>query len=183
MKESADEEIVNSVRLAVRQRKRELPTAASGTPITAEGHGSYTWGTRLRFGIGGQAREFMTTGWSHDEAGYVWTEGSRASIAMRISPPSGDIRLSLCVKALAPFGSQPQTLRLRSNARVDLNWLVSGDFTWVRGRLFHQQVSGLKELLMDLIPEAPAAPLSIGQGDDPRLLGIAVAELIMEIDS
>jgi hypothetical protein len=182
MKESGDAEIVNSVRLAVRQRKRELPNAAGGVPIAAGGIGTYVWGTRLRFGIGGQAREFMTTGWSHDEAGNVWTEGNRASIAMRISPPGGDIRLSLCVKALAPFDGRRQTLRLRSNAHVDLNWLVSGDFSWVRGRLFFQQVSGLKELLIDLIPESPVAPLSVGQGDDPRLLGVAVAELILETE-
>lgn len=182
MKEAANDDIASAVRLAVSKRKRELPQAALEPVTGSDAIGFYTWGTKIRFGFGGQAREFLRAGWNYDEPGFVWTEGVRASIGMRIKPPSGDIRLSLCAKAMTTHQKPRQTLRLRSNANVDLNWVVSGEFSWVRGRLFYQQICGLKELLIDLVSEAPVSPASLGLGDDTRVLGVAVAELIMEMD-
>lgn len=127
-------------------------------------------------------RDFLVSGWSHDEPWGVWSEGKSAKIAFNIKDVgTGDVHLSLLVTGFF-YGSHNKvvvapsvndrrlpTFVLRADqalpARIDLV-IPEQDVLRANGRI---------ELILDI--HSPRSPSALGMSDDHRQLGIGLIRL------
>ncbi len=55
----------------------------------------YQYGDLLRFGLRGNARPYLGSGWSIDEDGFTWNDGASAFVRMQVGAPPGGLRLEI----------------------------------------------------------------------------------------
>jgi hypothetical protein len=138
----------------------------------------YHFGDLLRFGARGNARPYLGAGWSGDEAGFVWSDGPLAQIAMVVdAPPAAGAQLDIdyaMARTLAPQVPAQQV-------HVSVNGRAVGAFTATGAGHASLAVPAdairAGALHIDLrLPDA-LVPAAAEAGGDPRQVAIAVSSL------
>lgn len=119
-------------------------------------------------------------GWSATEPWGVWTQGPRATFALRLAEPAtGDLELSLQGRAfLSPIFPR-QEVEVRVNGVSVARWVIrDGDGVVEWKAMVPAGVSaGTHDIAVDLLIASPVSPVSLGLSSDPRQLGLGIASL------
>ena len=135
------------------------------------------------FSAGGTGSAYLGRGWSQPEAGFTWSDGDAAEIAMLL-PAKLPERVDLVIHATAPVeaGHSRQRVQVRVNGHPAawLSFDMASREDWHRipvERRWLREVDGgpLLHLRFELAEAVQAA--AVGRGNDPRRLGIAHIEL------
>ncbi len=134
------------------------------------------YGTKVIFGHGGNSEPFRESGWSKTEEKFTWTEGTGATLRMRIPATSDPITLRMKLSGLVREPVLPyQTLEVRANSQTVAEWQVSNAAEFA-AQLPPAITKAGGELTITLkIPKA-TSPKSLGLNVDPRVLGICFLE-------
>ncbi len=137
----------------------------------------YEWGTELRFGDQGNAGPFYGIGWSNPESGITWTDGHLATLVLPVTPPKGDVTLTVNLSGFVSPGKRDhQNVRLLVNHHEVARWVAATDFQDYTVVIPKGDLGGaVVEIGFDL-PDA-VSPMEMGVGTDPRTLGIAIYNL------
>lgn len=145
----------------------------------------------IYFGIGGDSQRVRIEGWSGVERFFTWTDGTRASVALRFPSNSHDIQLrfeidDVFVPRDLPF--QPVDVFVNSEKLASWQAGPTKSFTIdVPGKLLRPPKAlsvrpnfipepGWVALIEFHIPKA-TSPKQLGIGEDSRLLGLRMREL------
>lgn len=144
----------------------------------------YTIGEPLDFRSGGNADEYVRSGWSPPEAGHRWSEGPRALMHLVLDePPSRDLLLRVRARPFLGEGAGDgelthQTVTVRANGRRIATWEV-GAVGWYEASIPADLVSGpALELAFEI--SDPLSPLELGLSMDGRALGLMVEEMRLD---
>ncbi|HKO06700.1 MAG TPA: hypothetical protein VJ487_03225, partial [Alphaproteobacteria bacterium] len=162
------------IRQTVLSRLDELPGSTAG--------GRYSPGDTIRFGSGGNAENYTTTGWSGPEPWGRWSIGKTAQLVLRVGPAaSGDLELEAKVGALLHGDRQSVTATVAVNGTVVGEWHFSpDDQPGVRRAIVPRElVRGTGVMVVEFTVDYPASPLSLGMSTDNRLLALSFESLIV----
>lgn len=120
----------------------------------------------------GQHHEMLAEGWSGPEPWGVWTEGPQARIQLP-GPAPETVRIRVSGYAYGPNAGADIVVRLGGQSGVLQLGAMPGEATL---DLPNPDNSSSIELL---VPK-PTSPLSIGQGEDRRALGVALTSLSLQ---
>ena len=149
------------------------------------------YGMRIYFGIGGDAQRIQHGGWAGTERFFTWSDGAKATLAIRLPSNEHDVRLRFKVAAfVAPPELPSQPIDVLVNGEQLARWEVAGPQTFsviVPARLLELPKAltvrptfvpepGWLAVIDFLIPKA-VSPKQVGHSDDPRLLGLQMQEL------
>ncbi|MEY2411498.1 MAG: hypothetical protein QOD84_104, partial [Acidobacteriaceae bacterium] len=56
-------------------------------------------GQQIQFGEGGGSERYRTSGWSHTEERFTWSEGSSAKLSLPIGKETGPLKLNVVMAA------------------------------------------------------------------------------------
>jgi hypothetical protein len=136
----------------------------------------YAPGSIIHFGIGGNAEQCLTQGWSGPENGFRWTDGHTAVFTCTLPKPKNDLLLNV---TFAPFlGADIKSQRLSifmngyklQDVRLTNGWQ---NITMVIPHNYFEEE--IQRITFDL-PDA-ISPNDLGISTDGRKLGIAVRTL------
>ncbi|MGO8867120.1 MAG: hypothetical protein ACLQME_11520 [Alphaproteobacteria bacterium] len=145
--------------------------------------GRYALGETVRFGIGGDAEAYMTSGWSGPEAWGRWSVGRTAQLVLRVDPPSsGDLQLDAVVGAL--IGGARQSV----SATIAVNGVTVGEWHFAGGSgpaprqviVPRHLVSGTGDMVVEFTVDDPVSPAALGMSSDERELGLSFASLAVK---
>lgn len=139
------------------------------------------YGRPIFFGLGGDSDRFRLLGWSATEAGFTWTDGIGASIAMR--PPASEhpVRLNVKAAGMNTPGRLPfQPVEVTANGEKIATWEVAEQkvYSAIIPQKFFRVADEL--LFIDFYMPKATSPASLGQGGDLRRLGIQVVDVQLE---
>ena len=149
------------------------------------------YGMRIYFGIGGDSERIRRSGWSGVERSFTWSDGPKASLALRLPSDKYDVRLRFRMGALVSAPALPfQPVDVFVNDHKLASWEVAEERIFsllVPARLLHPPASlkakpgflldpGSLALIDFHIPKA-ISPRELGFSDDARQLGIRMYEL------
>jgi hypothetical protein len=150
----------------------QATSASSPTPADQ----SYSYGTVVSFGKGGDGKRYQVSGWSGTEQVFTWTDKTTAVLGFKIPPAQSALTLRMSLEGLTGVGLASQPVKVEANGKEIANWDVSAkqDFTAV----IPAEVAKASETLTITlnIPKA-ATPASLGQNKDVRTLGVHCFEL------
>jgi hypothetical protein len=140
----------------------------------------YEYGTKVRFGSGGDSHRFCSSGWSQPEQRFRWTDGVAATLLVRVPATQGDVTLLMRLFGnIKPPELSWQPVHVYVNGQYLRTWAVSEERTHavvIPARF----AAGGGLLLIDLHIPLAISPAAMGGPPDDRRLGVACAE--MEID-
>lgn len=133
-----------------------------------------------------QAPDFHTAlpeqGWHPADAFCTWTRSSTAQLLLRLKPADRH-RLQVTLHSLPVLAAGPQTVtvRLGSGRQVSHRFDLPGETTLSMVLAPGDLVGGS---LLDLVVETDRlqTPISLGVGDDHRLLGVGLRRLLIDLD-
>ena len=152
------------------------PNQSAGQSPQASTDRSYTFGTIVSFGRGGEGKRYQVSGWSGPEQLFTWTEQNTAVLAFKIPPTESPLTLRMSLEGLTGVGLPSQPVRVEANGKEIAAWDVAAkrDYTAV---IPADVLRGSETLTITLhIPKA-ATPASLGQNKDVRTLGVHCFEL------
>lgn len=125
-------------------------------------------------------RRSYLTGWSIAEKGGRWTDGSCASMALRLAPLETDVTVALIGRAaLTPMRTQ-MSARLFVDDKFEKTWTFrTSDHTPAK-LTFHHSASdhpGDRPTIITIEIEETFTPRSAGQSSDVRKLGLFLEEI------
>ena len=139
---------------------------------------TYEPGTIIHFGTGGEAEQYLGTGWSTAEKGWRWTSETRSDIILPMKKPQSDLVLNL---QFFPFLAQDTLDSQRLNISVNGNLVMNYTISHPKSQKIVVEIdrSLLNENSQTLTFDLPDArsPYETGDGNDIRTLGIAVQTL------
>ena len=137
---------------------------------------SYQYGTKINFGLHGNAGPYKVSGWSAAEPESTWTEGQSAKLAFTISPANKPITFKAVVSGFVKppdLPSQPVTVII--NGQEVAHWEIAAKGVAQMDLPAQFTQNGKLELEFRL-PKA-ASPASLGMSIDQRPLGMCFYEL------
>jgi hypothetical protein len=131
------------------------------------------------FGMEGSARPYLREGWSHREADFTWTEGTRSRIVLPYEAGDGQVVLEI---SLNPLLFKPIVPRQR--VLISVNGHEVADETLIGESTLGLDVPGhmlAGATTLDIVLDCPSAaiPISISMSSDDRQLGLAVREILV----
>ena len=138
----------------------------------------YQPGTIIHFGTGQDAEQYLGSGWSYPEKGWIWTDAASSSIILPVNPPQSDLLLTL---QFSPFLVKNtldyQRLNIRVNDHLVANFTISEPGSQnIVVLVDHSFMNGDIQTLTFELPDAKS-PYDKGISGDTRTLGIAVQTL------
>ena len=135
----------------------------------------YQPGTIIHFGTGEDAEQYLGSGWSYPEKGWIWTDAASSSIILPMNTPQSDLILTL---QFSPFllknTLDHQRLNIRVNGHLVANFTISEPGSQnVVVRVDQSLMEGDRQTLTFELPDA-TSPYEKGISGDTRTLGIAV---------
>ena len=142
----------------------------------------YEYGTKVRFGMTGNADPFLGVGWSPCDADGCWTNGHLAILNLPVEATAADLDLTI---RLFPFTRLPNVPRQRIGVSVNgmklAEWVVTEgqpqNFTL---KIPAEQTTGQHLQISFELPDA-VKPYLLGLGADKRMLGVAMVSLRLDI--
>lgn len=170
------ETIVGRIRAEVQRRKRERDLRAARPSLAPPPDVFYRWDDRLTFGSGGSGLGYLREGWSGPEENFTWSAGPFAGLELPITNPPGDMCLAFEAHAFVSPRLPFQQVRLLIDGVLLAQWSVA-DPAVHSAALFHRHLSGRNLLALHFEFPHACSPRSVGIGDDPRTLGMALKSL------
>ncbi|MEE2822444.1 MAG: sulfatase-like hydrolase/transferase [Acidobacteriota bacterium] len=139
----------------------------------------YDWDSTIRFGAGGNARQYQGRGWSVAGEGHTWTVGPEASLVLAASEPESSVLLKALVKAfLVSERLNEQRVRVSVNGQMVGEWTIAGSEFEERTVLVPAGLLTEPEKTV-IVFETPdsSIPAQLGLGSDKRKLGIAFHQI------
>ncbi len=136
------------------------------------------FGKPISFGAGGNGEQLMLSGWGHPEPPFTWSDGTAASIALRLPPTRDVVQLHFKMAGMnVPDRIPFQRVDLYVNAERLARWQVADEnvFTVTLPEKFLAGDNPL--LVVDFYMPKAASPAFLGIGSDQRRLGVRLAEL------
>ncbi len=137
----------------------------------------YSYGSSIVFGAEGNATVFQGTGWGLPENGLTWTNGQSASLFIPVDTPEKDLRLKVHMFPLIGGEIKSQPVDVYINGDYIGGWDVTHDGEYIL--TLPREI--IKEQILKIKIDIPKAisPMSLKIGDDQRILGIAVKEIVI----
>ncbi len=159
------------------------PTIASDAIAVAQNAGRPTsLNMLINCGVGGGSAPFLTSGWSHPETNYTWSDGHSATVTFQIPASTAPLKFTaglggMRVDPVLPF----QPTEVYANGRKIADWEVgeAADFSVQIPPDIAQQGGTLQ--IEFRIPKA-ASPKSLRSGGDTRVLGLQCYRLQLELN-
>jgi hypothetical protein len=134
-------------------------------------------GDNINFADGGNSNQYITTGWSGQEPGSIWTDGNQATLNLFMDEIPDNVILDLHALAFTGPGLNNQTLFLSINNKdlpdpIVLDGVMRSVTVPIAPGYLER---GSNEITLHL-PNA-TSPKSLGLYDDPRQLGVAVSSI------
>ena len=136
---------------------------------------TYQPGTIIHFGTGGDAEQYLGSGWSEPEKGWIWTAATRSDIILPMKNPQSDLVLHL---QFYPFLGKDtldyQRLNILVNGHLIMNYTISHPESQeivaeIDRTVFDEDI----QMLTFELPDA-RSPYETEGSNDIRTLGIAV---------
>jgi hypothetical protein len=139
-------------------------------------------GQVVDFSAGGNAESFMSgTGWSGGEPWGRWTEGTEASVEMKVAAPSSaGLELVAEVMAYVSERHPAQEVEVLVNDSRVGTWNFRQDKLGVSERRLiipAGTVQAAHTTRITFRPLEPVSPQALGNSGDPRILGLGVSKL------
>ncbi len=111
-------------------------------------------------------------GWGRPEENGLWAAGSTAALRFRLPPGTGEVRLTLDARSLAPEAGGVQTVQVLANGRPVAEWrLADGKVSTVQARL------AADTAVLQMHIDHPTRPVGRGMSKDDRRLGLYLIRL------
>jgi hypothetical protein len=152
------------------------PSPAPASSANATADRSYHYGTKITFGVSGNAALYKVSGWSSPEAESTWTEGQSAKLAFTVPPANNPITFKAVVSGFVKppdLPSQPVTVLINGQQVAQWDIAAKGVAQMDIPAQFTQ--NGRLELEFRL-PKA-TSPSALGMSIDQRILGMCFYEL------
>jgi len=136
----------------------------------------YTPNSIIHFGIGGNAAQYLTWGWSLPEKGFRWTDGHTSIFTCSLSKPKTDLLLNVTFTPYLEAGMKSQNLSIWVNKNRLQDLCLTSDMqelNVVIPRNYFQEE--IQKITFDL-PDA-ISPSELSNSADSRTLGICVRTL------
>lgn len=158
-----------------------LPDATNATstpaaPANSTTDRSYQYGTKINFGLRGNAAPYKVSGWSTPEPESTWTEGQSAKLAFTISPRNNPVTFKAVVSGFVKppdLPSQPVTVMI--NGQEVAHWEIAAK--GVAQMDIPAQFTQNGKLELEFRFPKAASPASLGVSIDARLLAMCFYEL------
>ena len=134
-------------------------------------------GTVISFGKGGGSEAFRRGGWSETEAGFTWTLGPAAKLAIPVAVSARPLNLRMRLAGLIKPPELPsQPVEVRVNGQSIATWAVvnTEDFT---ATIPVEIAKTGGELNIELLIPKSTSPKALGLSADSRIIGITCAEM------
>ncbi len=154
-----------------------VPTFTPVPPTPLPVH-FYQIGTIIKFDRNGNGRNFFVTGWSEPEEGSTWTCDKKAELIFQINQKeiTCDVIMKVNLEPNIAKGKR-QRVYIYANGRKIGKWVVSspGEYRIIIPEVY------LLDPLLRITFELPDAfsPKSQGTGEDLRILGIRVIDMVL----
>ena len=137
----------------------------------------YTFGTKARFGTGGDGVGFLTSGWSSPEAGHTWSDKATAVLTLGIEPSTEPLVLRAQLSGLKKAPELPsQPVEVLANGTKVADWEVADEAEHT-AEIPAELVRNPGPLRLEFkIPKA-TTPKQLGLGNDERVLGVSLHAL------
>ncbi len=136
----------------------------------------YEYGSQIKFGNEGNAKQYQGQGWSAPENNLTWTDGKSASLVIPVSQPQSDLILNTTVLFSFVAGD---IVNQKVNVYTNGNKLGEWDISSGGNYMIKIPKEYITNTLLELIFELPNAvsPMELNVSDDTRSLGIAVQSI------
>jgi hypothetical protein len=132
-------------------------------------------GRQIQFGEGGGSEGYRTSGWSHTEERFTWTEGNSAKLSLPIGGESGPLRLRMSMASFIHAPELPsQPVEVFVNGQKLGEWQVGSNPTENQLAISSDTVKGRRTLEIELRTPKATSPKSVGLNEDPRVLGVCL---------
>ena len=143
----------------------------------AGGTAELAYGTKVSFGQGGNSERFKESGWSKTEEKFTWTEGTMATLKMKVPATTDTITLKTRLSGLIKEPALPfQPVEVEVNGQKIADWQV-GDLSEFVAAIPHDITKKGGELTITLKTPKATSPKALGINPDPRILGICCLSL------
>ena len=173
-----------TLRTSWRASCTEIPPITGGSSLSLQNRaalwsGNMCWGQLLSFGIGGNAAPHLEAGWGSAEPAFCWTQAEMADLTFKFAKPPGDLVLSFTVQPhLCPEVEFQEATALWDNTPVG-SWSIRKPGTY-HALVLAQVMSNLPTHRLSFRLPGSFSPLSRGLSADPRRLGLAFIELVLQ---
>lgn len=163
------------------------PPAWGDADCTATAHTPLLWSPGGYSGVldfsDASVRPYLESGWVLEEGNLSWTVHQRAVLKIPLPEDSGPLRMRALVRPfLAPPELPRQAVYVLANdepvGEFELERSEQRTIDWTVPARVLARSPGLLKITL-LLPDA-SSPQSLGVGEDLRLLGVAVRELLIE---
>lgn len=150
--------------------------------VVFAGTRQYEYGTEIQFGMTGNADPFMGVGWSTCHSRHCWTNGNRSTVHIPVKTVGKDLMLHARFRAFVDKIKVPQQrIRVSVNDTQLTEWIVTEKKNQdAMVRIPAKLVIGEEIDIAFDFPDA-TSPKSIGLGGDPRMLGVAMMSLRLDV--
>jgi len=142
----------------------------------------YELGSKILFGLMGNADSFMGAGWAVCQTRHCWSNARIASLSLPIEKATTDLVLHAQFRPFLDAVNSPrQRIGISVNGTPLTEWVVSVDKFHNKSVQIPAEIAGGENLLISFqFPDA-ISPSSLELGGDQRLLGFAITELRVEV--
>jgi hypothetical protein len=135
-------------------------------------------GRPIQFGQGGGSEAYRTSGWSHTEQKFTWTEGNSAKLSLPIGKQSGSLNLNVAMAAFTHPPKLPsQPVEVFVNGQKLAEWQVNSNPAGYSVAIPADTIKAGGTLEIEFRTPKAASPKSVGMSEDPRVLGVCVVSL------
>lgn len=132
-------------------------------------------GRQIQFGEGGDSEHYRTSGWSHTEERFTWTERNSAKLSLPIGGESGPFSLKINMAAFTHAPDLPsQPVEVFVNGQKLAEWQASSNPAEYQLTIPADIVKGGRTLEIEFRTPKATSPKSVGLNEDPRVLGVCL---------
>ena len=131
-------------------------------------------GQRIEFGQGGGSEQYRVSGWSKTEEKFTWSEGTSAKLSLPTGNATGALHLKVTMGGLIHPPDLPvQPVEVYANGKKIADWQV-GNTAEFAATIPERGNNPDGKVDIEFRVSRATTPKSLGQNDDPRVLGICV---------
>lgn len=140
---------------------------------------TYDIGTKVDFGKNGKSEHFIVKGWSDQEDGHRWTDGSEAVLRFKADVfKDQDILITATGSGFLPGKGKAQRVDVKANGVLVATWNLLPSVQSLQAKI-PMKVSNSDILNLTFVIEQPTSPLELGVSKDARKLGLALQSITL----